>query len=630
MSKNKFSKILVLSILGTLGLTSCSNEIQAKPTDYDDPLITVTGYDEEIYNNVLNIVYDAIRDGTLASDVLNEILYQYSISVFGRYNSIVTPNSDSTTLKAAVKDVKDHTNLDGTVSGANVANKFIKDHKAYWSYDADGNRVNDDEDEIVKVEDTSDACQSEYARLVAKWDTIEDRISENMYNAISGGSYSNRNIFKEENYLMNLRKSLNKVADPSNSSTSLYTGLVYPDVEEKEVFNAVEVSNGDVVTLLHRENYQSKYLLTDTESKTDPYTYVEDVIIPKIYTSLLVEQYLLDENYSTLGRSYARKVNIITIKENSNYLDAAGLLMNSFVDNYINAMPNAATVAASTNKVTLDTFKMLSNAYRGIDLSSAEEALLNNAGLATGSYNGTTYYKGTEYGDLVEKESKINDDLLLNDSTIESEFTGSGSYPVSVGKEILTNNIRLKNYTTNGWFIKNGGLSDLPSAIRDRLFSIGVANGLKEDADSDEAVAQDRWQYENGSWTYSKENDNSNAYVAKINGKYYLKLATTEAGSDTNNDMLFYDRSSSTYYIVQIEEAVSSSKMSKTSDNRYAVTRSSSVMQEIVNEVAKVIAGGESYTTLSNKYWLEKLNLKLHDTVVYEYFKSNYPELFED
>ena len=94
--------------------------------------------------------------------------------------------------------------------------------------------------------------------------------------------------------------------------------------------------------------------------------------------------------------------------------------------------------------------------------------------------------------------------------------------------------------------------------------------------------------------------------------------------------MLFYDRSSSTYYIVQIEEAVSSSKMSKTSDNRYAVTRSSSVMQEIVNEVAKVIAGGESYTTLSNKYWLEKLNLKLHDTVVYEYFKSNYPELFED
>ncbi|MGM9873839.1 MAG: hypothetical protein ACI31G_02820, partial [Bacilli bacterium] len=404
----------------------------------------------------------------------------------------------------------------------------------------------------------------------------------------------------------------------------------YPDVEETQVFDTVTVSTGEQVTLLHRSNYQSNYKLDQVESKSDAFTYVEDVIIPKIYTSLLVEQYLLDENYSTLGRSYARKVNIISIKENSNYLDAAGLLMNTFVDNYINAEPNATTVNDSTNKVTLDTFKMLSNAYRGIDLSQDEKDLLDNAGLATGDFNGTNYYKGTEYGDLVEKEAKIKDDLLLNDSTIESEFTGSGSYPVSVGKEILTNNIRLNNYTTNGWFIKNGGLSDLPSTIRDRLFSIGVANGLKEDADSDEAIAQDRWQYTNGTWTYSKENDGSNAYVAKINGKYYLKLATTEAGSDTNNDMLFYDRSSSTYYIVQIEEAVSSSKLSKTSDNRYAVTRSSSVMQEIVNEVAKVIASGESYTTLSNKYWLEKLNLKLHDTVVYEYFKSNYPELFED
>ena len=94
--------------------------------------------------------------------------------------------------------------------------------------------------------------------------------------------------------------------------------------------------------------------------------------------------------------------------------------------------------------------------------------------------------------------------------------------------------------------------------------------------------------------------------------------------------MLFYDRSSSTYYIVQIEEAVSSSKLSKTSENRYAVLRSSGDMQTIVNEVAKIIAQGESYSSLSTKYWLEKINFKIHDTVVYDYFKSNYPELFED
>lgn len=632
MLKNKINKILAVSLLGVIGLTSCSsNDIQAKPADYDEKIINVEGYDEEIYNNILSVVYDSIRDGNLSKDVLDEVLYQFSISVFGKYNNVIADSSNSTSLKAAVKDIKANTNADGKVSGANLANAFIKAHKAYWSYNADGKRINDDETTVTVVNDDADSCQSEYARVVAKWETIENRIAENMYAAISGGSYSDRNIFSEKNYLMSLRSSLAKVSNPmvtAEISHGLYKGLLYPDIEENQVFDAVDVDS-KIVTVLHRDYYQSNYKLDETETKSNANTYVEDNIIPTIYRSLLVEQYLLDETYNTLGRSYARKVNIISIKSNSNYLDAAGSLMNTFVSNYINAKPNANSVEESTNKITLSSFNMLSNAYRGIDLNDDEKALLNASNIKSSSYNGVTYYKGTQYGDLVEKEQKINDDLLLNDSSIESEFTGSGAYPISVGKEILTNNIRLENYTTNGWFVKNGGLSDLPSSIRDRLFSIGVANGVKEDSSSAEAKAQDRWQYVNNNWEYNKENDGNNSYVCKVNGKYYLKLSTTEQ-TESNNDMLFYDRSSSTYYIVQIEEAVSSSKLSKTSENRYAVLRSSGDMQTIVNEVAKIIAQGESYSSLSTKYWLEKINFKIHDTVVYDYFKSNYPELFED
>ena len=51
-------------------------------------------------------------------------------------------------------------------------------------------------------------------------------------------------------------------------------------------------------------------------------------------------------------------------------------------------------------------------------------------------------------------------------------------------------------------------------------------------------------------------------------------------------------------------------------------------MEEIVNEVCKIVADSESYRTLAKKYFLEKANLKYHDTVIYEYFKSNFPELF--
>lgn len=627
-------KIIAVALLGTLGLAACSSDVIAEPSDYDKPIIEIGDYDKEIYNNIMSTVYDAIRDGDLASNVLNDVLYQYSISVFGRYNKVVNSDSTATTLKEVVNDILAHTGADDVVSGATIAEEFIKSHKAYWTTDSDGNRINDDEEEPTIVGEDATPSQSEYARVLAKWHTIEDRISETLYSNISSGSYSTRNIFYEEKYLMSLLNNLYEVANPlvaSEVSLGLTESLIYPDIEETQVFDTID---GIATTpLLHRSYYQSNYALDAQESASDANTYVEDQIIPEIYRSLLVEQYLLDETYNTLGRSYARKVNIIAITDNENYLDAADYLMTTFVEEYVNAMPvgdsgaSVTSVADSTNKVDLDTFKMLSNAWRGIDLTSDEiDLLVSSKGFTADTYDGETFYLGTEYGNLIEKIKKINDDPLLTDTEIENEFTNNNSYPISVGQEIQTNNIRLKNYTTNGWFIKNGGLSDLPDSIRTRLFNIAVANALPE-VENEETIAQDRWTYENGTWTYNPDND-VNSYVAKINGKYYLKRDTSEQGG-SDSDMLFYDRSSSTYYIIQIEEAVSSSKLSKTSDNRYGQTRGDDVMEEVVNEVAKIIAKSESYSTLSTEYWLEQAALAFHDTVVYDYFKENYPDLFD-
>ena len=627
-------KIIAVALLGTLGLAACSSDIVAEPSDYDKPIIEIGDYDKEIYNNIMSTVYDAIRDGDLASNVLNDVLYQYSISVFGRYNKVVNSDSTATTLKEVVNDILAHTGTDDIVSGATIADEFIKSHKAYWTTDSDGNRINDDEEESTIVGEDAAPSQSEYARVLAKWYTIEDRISETLYSNISSGSYSTRSVFYEEKYLMSLLNNLYDVANPlvaSEVSLGLTESLIYPDIEETQVFDTID---GIATTpLLHRSYYQSNYALDAQESASDANTYIEDQIIPEIYRSLLVEQYLLDETYNTLGRSYARKVNIIVITDNENYLDAADYLMTTFVKEYVNAMPagdngaSVTSVADSTNKVDLDTFKMLSNAWRGIDLTADEtDLLVSSKGFTADTYDGETFYLGTEYGNLMEKIKKINDDPLLTDTEIENEFTNNNSYPISVGQEIQTNNIRLKNYTTNGWFIKNGGLSDLPDSIRTRLFNIAVANALPE-VENEETIAQDRWTYENGTWTYNPDND-VNSYVAKINGKYYLKRDTSEQGG-SDSDMLFYDRSSSTYYIIQIEEAVSSSKLSKTSDNRYGQTRGDDVMEEVVNEVAKIIAKSESYSTLSTEYWLEQAALAFHDTVVYDYFKENYPDLFD-
>lgn len=572
-------------MLSVVGLTTAckDDEIVAKTGYYDDPIATIGN--EDIYNNTMNIVLDGIREGSLASDVLDEVLYQYAVSVIGGYNKVLT--KEGTTLKEAAKDVD-----------SDVCAEFIKSHKAYWDED----RENKD----------AAVTASEKARVTAKWNTIEDRIAEKMYSKISGGSYSKRNIFSEKDFLYSLRSSMNAVADPT-TATNLYKGLLYTEVEDKEVFTG----HGSLDALLNRENYQENAALTEDESN-NKITYVEDELIPDIYRQLLVEQYLLDENYNSLGRSYARKVNVIAIANNTDYPKAAPYLMDYFVKNVV------SKGQVAKDKV-LDTFKSLSNVWKGIDLTAEQKIWIENCGgfePAT-AIDGTSYYKGTKYGAMMESYDKITSKTtdINYDSSAESEFTGSNTYTKEVGKKIKEDNIRLEDYTTTGWYIKNGGLSTLPSAITNRLFNISVANAVN---DKD---AADRWNSETSAYAVP---ENESQYVAKINGANYLKVSSTQQGADPMDDILFYDNDSSTYYIVEVEEAVSSSRFAKNSSENYKTLRGADVMEEFVNEVVKIVAQNDSYKTLSNKYWLEKAGCTYHDTVVYDYFKSNYPELFED
>ena len=577
--QTKFGKFAALALLATIGLTSCSNEIVAKPNTYEDNLVTFAGENEEIYNNVVSIVYDAMHDGTLASDVLDDVLYQFAISIVGNYNSI-TSNIEGVTLKEAAASAES--------SNTAKATEFVKAHKAYWTLNEDGEREGGKD---------AQASESELARVIAKWNAIEERIAKKMHKEISSGSYSDRNIFHEENYLMTLHSGMNKVANPvvaAEVGNGLYEGLITPDVEDTQVF----AGNNPI---LHREYYQDS-ITNEANAKN---TYIEDEIIPTIYRELLVEQYLLDETYNTLGRSFARKVNVVSITANAEYPLAANYLVNEFVDTYING----------GKTVDLNAFKVLSNAWKGVDLGTAEKALLNGAKLT--EVNG--YYLGTAYGDLMEDYEKITDNPLTTDTAIESSFTNNNAYDKTIGLKIKENEIKLKDHTENGWYIKNGGLSNLPEDIRTRLFNIGVANAL--DGQGQDAL-KDRAN--NG---YAKYED-EDSYIARINGKNYLKVSETEA-SDSNKDMLFFDKASSTYYIIQIEEAASSSKLSKTSENNYAELRDDKTMETIVGEVARVVAENDSFKTLSTKHWLEKADLQYHDEAVYDYFLENYPELFE-
>ena len=496
MANKKFTKVAALLLLSVFGLTACDNEVVSKPSNYDEPIITITedGKEVEIYNNLLSIIYDGIRDGSLASDVLDKVLYEYSVSVLGRYNKVglKTELADGEyTLKEAARAA--------TNGNADVVNAFVKAHKAYWSVDSDGNRVDDNGNQ---VSEDAPASERETARVKMKWATIEERIAEAMYAKISGGSYSERNIFSEKKFLASLKFDYKKVED--YKTATCFEGLLTPDVEEKEVFTK---------GLLHRENYQFNSGLDEDESDAE-ISYIEDEIIPTIYRSLLTEQYILDETYNTLGKAAARKVNVLTITNNDKYDEAAPYLMKSLVE----------TINTKGSNVSLDTLKTYANVWKGVDLSTEEQTIANAlldpkcGAFKTGKVVDSEghvleeYIKGTKYGDMMDNYLKINDDPLLTDTSIESDFTGSNTYSKETGKLIKTREIQLGDYTTTGWFTKNTGVDGLPSTITSRLFSFDVATALDR-TDKD----YDRWQGDE----YSAKND-YNEYVAKINGKYYF------------------------------------------------------------------------------------------------------------
>ena len=602
MKTNKLPKLLVLSVLGVFALTAC-DEIVAKPTQYEEPLIsTPSSFSEEVYNNIASVVYDSIHDNGIGSEVLNQILYLYAVDTFGPYNANVVVNNSKVGDSQITLAQFAHEGYDSAKLEA-----FVQGHKAYW--------------DSTRTDASAPASESEKKRVESKAKTVEDRIAEEMYNKISSGSYTDRHLFSEAKFLKGLRASLESVANPSEVEPYA-PAQILPAVEPKDVFK-------EDVGYLHRAFYDS-----------DKNTYVVDEVVPGIYTQLLAEQYLLDETYNTLGRSYAREVNIVKFTTNEKYPDVANALAKKLVKE-INEDPAVYALPESpiTKYGLLERFKQYSNAEIGVvgELGIESQILTGAATLGTISTGDAsldakltaeigTFFLGTSYGELAEKYVKLND---LNHYGVTAEyedtFTNNGAYPRYVGLEEQRKGLEEGDNTYNGWFVKNGGLTELPDSVRSRLFNIGVATGIKDSA-LEKADPKNNRSYVEGEW---KEAENENAYVCRINGHYYLKTGSRVKGESIENDILHYDADSKTYYIIEIEQAVSSSKLSKTSERNYAHTISEEKMQEIINEVAKIIGKGESYSTLATKKYLKAMSIEYHDESVYDYFKTNYPELFD-
>ena len=610
MRKIKFAAVALLT---AFALTACNDEVIAKPTGYDDnsPVVEING-SSDIYNNNLKDIYDSIRDGNLASDVLDQLLYQYAVSIFGNYNEVtaskITGAKESfgqTTLKKAVAGLEHDGS--GKLTGGNADTEaFINDHSAFWTKDKEGKRVEE-----------SKRGLTEFARLEEKWNSIEKRIAKKMYSLISGGSYSKENVFDEAKFVRSLSNSIeNNVA--ANPVT--FKGVLTSKVEDYEVFTKTteKLNSTDEDYILHRENYQSNYKVDQEENKDQDATYVEDNLIPDIYRELLVEQYILDKSYDTLGRTSARHISVLSLSKNSKFEQAHAEVMERYVHDYV------FDSAATPIEINLDSFKMVSNAWIGTfmndaNYASTEEYALMSSALDSDKYfvnSATPYFKGTAYGDMMQEIEKIQADPKVSEN--ESTYTGGNTYTIEVGKEIKTRELDLKNNTFTGWYIKSSGVANLPETIKTKLFDINVANAFN----GDPCI---KYEFENGQWTVKGEDDKKTIkVVGEVNGKYFLRNTSRVSGAAVENDIIFED--GTTQYIVLVEDAL----RSKNLDKDVATTADQlEVLETYINETVQLVSNNDTYKNLSKKHWLKEMNLKYHDTVVYDYFKSNFPELFD-
>ena len=132
-----------------------------------------------------------------------------------------------------------------------------------------------------------------------------------------------------------------------------------------------------------------------------------------------------------------------------------------------------------------------------------------------------------------------------------------------------------------------------------------------------------------GVWEVREEKAKAeNKYICSINGSYFLKFEGSYAGSEYTSDIVYDDGSA--YYICQVIEAAKDVKLRNSeSEGSYANTRGQKFLNEVISEVTTKVAETGSYSSLSKEYWLKKMDIVYHDQSVYDYFKSNYPDLFE-
>ncbi len=587
--KNK--KIFTLfALAGALLLTSCDDTIYARPTEdtKNQTLINNT----TVAHNTVEWLYDTLHDSSSSSEeVQNAVFKVLEEGVFGAY-------SVDTNGEVVIE------NYDGASDSAKL--EFIKSHKAYWD-----KAKQTDSNKYDYVEPTS-ITETIAARVELFKTMVKKQVVTTLFDKANVDSNKYRNYYYESKFARSLAGEFYTI----NGVTNIYDST--SDSEASTVFtNKVIIDNSvtkeDITTIIGTNNTFGKPVL-HLGLYSD---YINKEIMPTVMQNLLIEQYIYDNQYTTISRTQSRKIKFISITTETKNVSDARRLINTFVEQYVNGSEEGVDI----------NYDILANAWKGIytDLFDEEGNPINESGkllidsgftLGTPEKDGTPikkfadgkehpYYKNTVYGDLIESFAKITLNPLTTDSSTESTFTSSGSYSIDTGLEIKTDDIKITDYTTCDWGTKDSGFSSLPSDVKNRLFDYTVMTDFNNPSNID-----------------------TTSYLKEINGHYFLKRSISQTDDATDSIVI---KDSSTFYLIEVLEAPSQAKLTIGGENAYENTAANGLKQEEISRtIGYTIASGSTYKTTAFTHYLEDCEIIYHDQSIYDYFKSQYSDLFKN
>ena len=600
-SKKLFAGLLALS--AGFVLASC-DPVSALPTNYTSPIVSSEYGKVDVDDNKIGTIYDAVASEKNAK-VINGILREIAESKFGTYEDF---------LQASKGSSDDRT-------------RFLNKYSAYFGKGKDA------------------AKRFEHFEK-----DVNERISEFFYNEIKNSSYEDEEgRFDEEKFYKAKRYELYDLdnityADEAEKLTKFARKFIDNTVEKSKAYSLLKQS--------------AQY------EKTSARGYIKEKVYPDILKNKLVEDYVYRENRNSLGRAYARQVNMVKLSyegKDAFARDLAAVFATKYVEQNVSDVTNVD-------------FELLVNAYKGFAPAAegsvnliaplvTEDALFTSlkehnekiSVLAADAKHykyldhvivpAGNYYVKTKLGKIL-KEYKLaiageNNGRYPTpeQKTALSNFTGEGkSKEYGLFKKVLA--LMQEDYTTDGWHVKSAGISDLPSALKDRLFNIRVANSI----DDVKALVNEKYNSahpENSTigaefWTHEAD-ANGNAtekvltrlpYLRKINGRKFVIPAKPSYNEKPQN-YVYDDVTGKSVTICQVLEAPSTAKLNPDATTVYdsGTGKAELKKENLARQVSKVLGTKDSYIKDAYTEVLNKYEFAFYDSSLYDYLKSEYPDL---